>query len=189
MAGNGLCEHREQVIRALRLVGSGPCLALLTMLEDCRRRRALIAVAGNGGSAATAGHLATDWTRQGGLRVLDLTAPTPLLTATANDNGYETVFAGQVERMLKTGDVFVVLSTSGSSPNILNAAAAAHERMATVVALTGQPDSPLGKLADLELCADTLSPEVAEDVHMSVGHAIAVQLRRSRPAERAADDR
>jgi D-sedoheptulose 7-phosphate isomerase len=153
------------------------------LLEDCRRRGALVAAAGNGGSAATAGHLATDWARQAGLRVLDLSAQTPLLTATANDDGYATVFAAQVERMLTAGDLLLVLSTSGSSPNILDAAMAAHARMVTVVALTGQPDSPLGKLADLELCADTYSPEVAEDVHMSVSHAIALQLRRSKPAE------
>jgi D-sedoheptulose 7-phosphate isomerase len=184
VTGDGLVEHRDQVVQALQLVGSASCERLLRLLEDCRRDGRLVAVAGNGGSAATAEHLVADWVKQGGLRVLDFCGGAPLLMALANDEGFEAVFAAQVEHNLAGGDVLVLLSTSGRSPNLLRAAMAARRRAVTVVALTGRQGSALGALADLELCADADAPEVAEDVHLSVGHAIARQLRLQAAARR-----
>ena len=91
-----------------------------------------------------------------------------------------------MERFLNSSDVLVLLSTSGRSPNLLRAAAVARVRAVTVVALTGRPMSPLGGLADIELCVQVSIPEVAEDVHSAIGHAIARELRRCR-IEFAAD--
>jgi phosphoheptose isomerase len=183
---NGLLEHRDQVTRALGVLGSTSCERLVELLARCRRDGRRVAVAGNGGSAATAGHLVTDWSRQGGLRMLDLGACTPLVTALGNDEGFDSIFADTVKRDLASSDVLILLSTSGQSPNLLRAAVAARVKGVTVVALTGRPESPLGGLADIELCVEVNVPEVAEDVHSAIGHAVARELRRCRNAEQLA---
>jgi D-sedoheptulose 7-phosphate isomerase len=170
-------EHLERVTFSLEGVPATRCVRLLEILLESRRTGACVALAGNGGSAATAEHLAADWGRQGAMHTVGLCGCAPLLTATANDDGFENVFADQVERLLRRRDVLVLLTTSGRSPNLVTAAVAARRRGLTVVALTGTPGSPVGELAELEICAGSNVPEVVEDVHLSVGHAIARELR------------
>lgn len=188
MTINGLLEHRDQLVRALDVLGSTSCERLVELLAGCHRDGQVVAVAGNGGSAATAGHLVADWSRQGGLHMLDLCSCVSLVTALGNDEGFDSVFADQVKRFLNSSDVLVLLSTSGRSPNLLRAAAVARVRAVTVVALTGRPMSPLGELADIELCVQVSVPEVAEDVHSAIGHAIARELRRCRIEQFATGD-
>lgn len=185
---NGFREHHDQLVPALAVLGSAPCERLLELLTGCHRHGRRVAVAGNGGSAATASHLVADWSRQGGLRMLDLCACFPLVTALGNDEGFDSIFADQVERTLVSSDVLVLLTTSGRSPNLLRAARVARVKGVIVVALTGRRLSPLGELADVELCAQVDTPEVAEDVHSAIGHAVARELRRARAAELAAAD-
>jgi phosphoheptose isomerase len=130
-------------------------------------------VAGNGGSAAEAQHLAAELVGrfQGERRAFSaiaLTAETSSLTAIGNDYGYERVFARQVEAHGRAGDVLMLLSTSGRSPNLIEAAAAARRSRVTVWAMTGRGPNPLTEASDDAVVLATSSP------HAQEGHLIAV---------------
>jgi len=130
-------------------------------------------VAGNGGSAAEAQHLAAELVGrfQGERRAFSaiaLTAETSSLTAIGNDYGYEQVFARQVEAHGRAGDVLMLLSTSGRSPNLLEAAAAARRGRVTAWAMTGPGPNPLTEASDDAVALATSSP------HAQEGHLIAV---------------
>ena len=125
-------------------------------------------VCGNGGSAADAQHIAGELVGRflidrPPLACIALTTDTSVLTAISNDYNFEQVFARQVEGLVKEGDVLWVLSTSGSSANILRAADAARRRGAKVLGMTGSRSGKLAELCDVVLCvpADS-SPEIQE---------------------------
>lgn len=158
-------------------------------LLDCHRRDGTVFTLGNGGSAATASHFACDLakgTRAEGVaafRVVPLTDNVPLLTAWANDTSYERVFAEQLAALVRSGDVVVAISASGSSPNVLAAARAARAAGATIVALSGRGGGALRRLADLTVCVPSDSIEQVEDAHLVVAHALCVALRQRLRAE------
>src|SRR3989449_2053117 len=113
-------------------------------------------LAGNGGSAADAQHLATEYvvryqTSRPALRALALTTDTSLLTACANDMGFDEVFARQLDALARPGDVLSLHSTSGESPNLIPAAQAARARGGTVIALLGKSGGQLAAFADVAL--------------------------------------
>jgi phosphoheptose isomerase len=123
--------------------------------------------AGNGGSAAEAQHLTSELTgRFDGDRpaysAISLHAETSAVTAIGNDYGFEEVFARQVRAHARTGDVVVLLSTSGKSPNLLAAAAAARAVGARAIALTGARPNPLADAVDDAICIDGPSANVQE---------------------------
>src|SRR5580704_19153684 len=104
---------------------------------------------GNGGSAAIASHMATDYSKNGDIRALALNDGA-MLTCLGNDLGYDRVFAKQIELHARSGDVLVAISSSGRSANILNAVKAAHAAGCTIVTLTGfTPDNPLRGLGEI----------------------------------------
>jgi D-sedoheptulose 7-phosphate isomerase len=112
-------------------------------MRAARDRGATIFFAGNGGSSATAAHWVNDLaksTRRPGvppMRVMNLTDNVPWLTALANDEGYDRVFAGQLENLGKPGDVLVVISASGNSPNVLSAIEVAQQTGMVTMGLLG----------------------------------------------------
>lgn len=123
-------------------------------LKQVRDRQGTVYVAGNGGSAATATHWVNDLckaTRGGGrspIRAISLTDNTSFLTALANDEGYDRVFAGQLENFAKPGDVLIVISASGNSPNLVRAIEVARDRGVTTIALLGFDGGILKENAD-----------------------------------------
>ena len=132
---------------------------------------------GNGGSAADAQHLATEYVvrfrrNRRALTALALTTDTSLLTAAANDLGFEQVFARQVTAHGRAGDILFLHSTSGVSPNLLAAAEAAHAAGVTTVALLGGDGGPLRPLVDYALVIPTDVGAHAQELHMAIGHAI-----------------
>ena len=135
-------------------------------------------VVGNGGSAATASHLtcdlakATIGTNLPRLRITSLGDNVPLLTALANDAGYDHVFSEQLVGLLGEGDVLVVLSGSGRSPNVLEAMRFARSRSATVVALLGFDGGAAAELADEHVVVPVDDYGLVEDVHMILGHVL-----------------
>jgi D-sedoheptulose 7-phosphate isomerase len=146
-------------------------------------------VAGNGGSAAEAQHLAAELV--GKLRddrpaysAIALHADTSSLTAIGNDYGYEHVFARQVEAHGRPGDVLTLLSTSGRSPNLLAAAKAARERQVTSWTLTGPLPNPLAMYCDdvLALAAD---PQTTQELHLVAVHLLCEQVEAALPAANA----
>jgi D-sedoheptulose 7-phosphate isomerase len=133
--------------------------------------------AGNGGSAAQAQHLTSELV--GRYRddrmpfsAIALHAETSTVTAVMNDYGADAVFARQVRAHGRPGDVFLALSTSGRSANLLAAARAARESGLHVWAITGRPASPLAALADDALAVDAESTAVVQEVHQLVVHLL-----------------
>ena len=153
------------------------------MLLACQARGRVVFVVGNGGSAATASHFACDLakgTRRDGpptFHVVSLTDNVPLLTAWANDNGYDRVFAEQLQTLAHPGDVLVVISASGNSPNVIAAVETARTRGMGVVGLTGRSGGCLAKLVDVVVYVPSDRIEVVEDAHLVAAHSLCVTVR------------
>jgi D-sedoheptulose 7-phosphate isomerase len=161
---------------------------IVDVLWQAYQRDQQIFFVGNGGSAATASHLATDLTK-GALghrgdaparpvRATSLTDNLALISAWANDVGFEEVFLGQLRGHLRQGDVVVAISASGNSANVVRAVSFAHEAGATTVSLTGFGGGTLATLADVSLVVDSNHYGVVEDVHLQVGHIICYYFRK-----------
>jgi phosphoheptose isomerase len=132
--------------------------------------------AGNGGSAAEAQHLTAelvgrfDGDRQP-FSAIALHADTSAMTAIGNDYGYDDVFARQVAAHARPGDIVVLLSTSGRSPNVVRAAEAARRAGAVCWAMTGRAPNPLASLADEALCVPA-EPATAQEAHLVAVHVL-----------------
>lgn len=136
--------------------------------------------AGNGGSAATASHFCQDLAEVGrkancdGFRTHSLSDNVAFITAAGNDYGYDAIFTTQMKYVFNSGDVLVVISASGNSPNVVAAARFAHEKGGTVIALVGFDGGKLGAIADHALKISTPKGEYGpvEDAHLIFDHAI-----------------
>ncbi|MBP8306883.1 MAG: phosphoheptose isomerase [Burkholderiaceae bacterium] len=139
-----------------------------------------IMACGNGGSAADAQHLAAELVgrferERPELAAIALTTDSSILTAVANDYGYDEVFARQVRALGQTGDVLIAISTSGDSPNVLAAARAAQLRSMPVIALTGKGGGKLGALmgpSDVHLCVPHERTMRIQEVHLLIVHCL-----------------
>ena len=134
-------------------------------------------LAGNGGSAADAQHIAAELVGRYGfdrpsLPSLALTTDTSNLTAIGNDYGYDQVFSRQLEGMGQEGDVFIGISTSGNSVNIIKAFESAKQKGIFTVALTGRDGGEMGKLADIALIVPSDSTPRIQESHILIGHII-----------------
>jgi D-sedoheptulose 7-phosphate isomerase len=141
------------------------------------RRNGRVYICGNGGSAADAQHIAGELMgrfriHRKALPVVALTTDTSVLTSVANDYKFEDVFARQVEALVVKGDILWVFSTSGSSPNVIEAARLAIKKGALVLAFTGRVNSRLEQLADICLCADSDSTARSQEIHQLSYHII-----------------
>ena len=168
--------------QALDDVPHGPIEALVALLVDAAHTGKTVFAVGNGGSAATASHLACDLGKGTRplvgprMRVLALTDNASLITAWANDVAYEDIFAEQLRNLCRPGDILIAISASGMSPNILRAAEVARSCRATVVALTGAGGA-LGPAADLWIGTPAGCIEQVEDLHLIVQHLVCCQVR------------
>ena len=136
-----------------------------------------VLLAGNGGSAADAQHLAGEFLSRlyydrAPLAAVALTTDTSVLTAIGNDYGYEDLFARQVTGLGRAGDVFVAISTSGRSPNILRAIEAARGAGLAVVGLTGANGGQMAAGCDLCLCIPSASTPLIQQLHITAGHIV-----------------
>jgi D-sedoheptulose 7-phosphate isomerase len=128
--------------------------------------------AGNGGSAAIASHMATDYSKNGGLRAWSMNDAS-MLTCLANDYGYEHVFSKQIEFHGRPGDMLVAISSSGRSANILAAVAAARKLGCSVLTMSGfASDNPLRRTGDMNLYLDSTAYGYVEIGHLALCHAI-----------------
>ena len=132
---------------------------------------------GNGGSAADAQHLATEYvvryqSNRPALRAVALTTDSSLLTACANDMGFDEVFARQVEALARAGDVLSLHSTSGDSPNVIRAAQSAKARAVTVVGFLGHGGGRLKDLADIALIVPSDDTARIQEIHLAIEHLI-----------------
>lgn len=132
---------------------------------------------GNGGSAADAQHMATEYVvrymrNRRALAAIALTTDTSLLTAAGNDLGFEEIFSRQVEALARPGDLLVIHSTSGNSPNVLRAAEAARAKGVAVLSLSARDGGALRALSDLALVIPSDRTDRAQEIHLCVQHLI-----------------
>src|SRR2546428_8093263 len=186
----GTIDYHEAIVSALNchralLDGALAQLAAQTtvfteaaagLIETLRSGHKVL-VAGNGGSAAEAQHFAAELVgrfkrERTPYAVLSLTTDTAILTAVANDYGYQDIFARQVFAFGQPEDMLIAFSTSGESENLVRAAVAAHQCLMTVVAITGERTSRLEKLADITVRVPSIDTAIAQELHMVLTHVL-----------------
>lgn len=156
---------------------------LVSILHEARQSQRQVFIMGNGGSAATASHFVADLaknTRVEGwpsFRVIGLTDNMAMLSAYANDEGYENVFAQQLANLVRPGDVVVAISASGNSPNVLRAIDLANHTRARTIGMTGFDGGKLGSLVETHIHVPSRIIEQVEDVHLMIEHLVCKTLR------------
>lgn len=156
---------------------------VVNLLKQARAKRKRVFLFGNGGSAATASHLACDLgkgTNGHGmprLRMVALTDNVPLISAWANDTSYEDIFAQQLQDQVEPGDLAIGISGSGRSPNVLRGVTVAKSAGAITIGLTGFDGGDLRNLVDVCIMVPHNAIDQVEDVHLMLGHVIASCLR------------
>jgi D-sedoheptulose 7-phosphate isomerase len=138
---------------------------------------------GNGGSAADAQHLATEYVvryaaNRRPLAAVALTTDSSILTATGNDLGFEQIFARQVEALCGPGDLLILHSTSGQSPNLLAAARCARERGVPTVAFLGKGGGALAGLVDQTVIVPSTETSLIQSIHLALEHLIVESVER-----------
>lgn len=139
---------------------------LKEMLLKIKNSNKKVIIAGNGGSAAMASHVAVDFTKQGGIRTVNFNEP-DLITCFANDYGYENWVAKAVEFYGDNGDLVILISSSGSSKNMVNAATLAKNLGLSVITFTGfNVNNPLKQKGDLNFWLDSKAYNIVENTHL-----------------------
>lgn len=175
-------KYITELQNLLELLPIGQIEKSIELLHHARRMGKKIFIIGNGGSAATASHMACDLsknTKIDGLRniiCLDLTSQ-PIMTAYANDRGYKNIFVDQLENLIGTYDVLIAISTSGNSPNIVNAVEYAVLREMVVVTMTGFDKGKLRGKGHINIHIPSNCIEQVEDCHLIIGHIFTQQLK------------
>jgi len=177
-----VADYADDLSKALASLDGVAVNMLLARLETALRAGRGVFICGNGGSAATATHLAHDLTSamfdmgHRPCRVVAMSDSPVQVTAIANDVAFEEVFARHLAASAQPGDLLLVLSVSGESPNLLAAARYARGHGIDVLSLVGQPSS-LALLSDLAVLAGAADYGVTEDIQLSIGHMAVRQLR------------
>lgn len=173
-------RHLQALAELAALVArdmAGDVAEIAELTAGALERGGKLMFCGNGGSAADAQHLATEYVvrfraDRRPLAALALTTDTSLLTAAANDYGFEQVFARQVEALGRAGDVLFLHSTSGESPNLLRAAEAARAKGVVTVAMLARGGGALARVVDHALVLPTVEGARAQELHLTIGHII-----------------
>ena len=152
-------------------------IQISTCIIRCLKKGGKIIFFGNGGSAADSQHLAAEFVGRfqkdrSALPAISLTTNTSILTALANDYGYEVIFAKQIEALGKKGDVAVGISTSGRARNVLSGIRQAKQMRLKTIALTGGEAGALIKTADIALTIPSKITARVQEAHITVGHII-----------------
>jgi D-sedoheptulose 7-phosphate isomerase len=174
-----LLESSRTMADAAAECGGSILAAAAAILHSVRDGGKLL-ICGNGGSAADAQHLATEFVstlkvdrRRAAIPAVALTTDTSLLTAISNDYGFEQVFARQVEALGRAGDVLLGISTSGNSQNVVMAFEQARTRSMRTIALTGRSAGKLGPLADIQITVPSDETSHIQEAHIAIGQLIA----------------
>jgi D-sedoheptulose 7-phosphate isomerase len=156
---------------------------LISILQETRMNRRQVFIMGNGGSASTATHFVADlakntrWHSLPDFKVLGLTDNMAILSAYANDEGYENVFVQQLANFVRPNDVVIAISASGNSKNVLKAVELANQVKARTIGLTGFDGGKLGSMVDLNIHIHSNIIEQVEDLHLVVEHMVVKTLK------------
>ncbi|HEY6792107.1 MAG TPA: SIS domain-containing protein [Trebonia sp.] len=185
-AGSYWGEYAKEMARASETIDPAAMQRAAEVLIDAYAKGTRMFCCGNGGSASIANHMQCDHVK--GVRtatdltphVLSLSTNVELLTAIANDIGYEDVFVYQLQSQAVPGDVLVAVSSSGSSRNIVDAIAWANDNGLRTIAITGFEGGAARTTAEVAIHVDCTNYGVVEDLHQAIMHALAQYVRQSR---------
>lgn len=189
MTKNNFREFAKTYLSNLRdlieKIDLGATELFINELELARKSGNTVFIIGNGGSAATASHMANDLSHNPkngattSIRALSLSDNVPLLTAIGNDKGYENIFLDQLKVHFRPGDKLVAVSASGNSPNVIRAAEWMKSQGGKVIALVGFDGGRLKALSDIVIHVETPAGAygLCEDIHMILDHLIYSWLR------------
>jgi D-sedoheptulose 7-phosphate isomerase len=171
-----LAAHREIISRVEREL-SPQIAEMVTLLVETFNRGGKLLVMGNGGSAADAQHFVAEIVgrfkmERRGLPAIALSTDTSILTAIGNDYGFDKVFHRQVEALASPGDLVVGISTSGNSPNVLQALELAREKGCRTVGLLGKDGGTVKDVCDLALIVPTNDTPRVQEVHITIIHIV-----------------
>lgn len=172
-------SYRHRMSTSLESFEFATIVALVREIQLVREKGRTVFIAGNGGSAATANHLALDWMlgtklTNPPLRVISLSESVASITATGNDLSFGDVFARQLEALSEEDDLLVIISASGNSPNLISLSEVAHRNGCRIATLTGFDGGKLAKIADVSVHVPTTDGDygVSEDLHLMIGHIV-----------------
>lgn len=178
-AGILVSSYFSRALKSMKEIDQTQILELLSLLKNIRKSRATVFIAGNGGSASTAEHIALDWMlgtslSNPSLRVISLAVSSASITATGNDVSFDAVFSRQLKSLANKGDLLVVISASGNSANLVGLVQEAKGMGVQVVAITGFDGGHLAQEVDLTVHVPTAIGDygVAEDLHLMIGHIV-----------------
>ena len=180
---SGVASYFAALAEAVRAIDAEAVERLVEAVRRAREAGGMVYTLGNGGSAATASHLALDLAKntrrpdRPDLRVFALTDNVGLLTAWANDANYEEVFAAQLDALARPGDLVVAVSGSGNSRNVLRAVEVAKARGAATFGVAGFAGGRLAELAHDCVVVRSENMQLVEDGHMAIVHAVMRALR------------
>ncbi|MFH0881936.1 MAG: D-sedoheptulose 7-phosphate isomerase [bacterium] len=171
-------HHHAKVVGAMESVIENIETAVVEITDTLQRGNKLL-LAGNGGSAADAQHWAAEWMirlshdlQRPGLAAIALTTDTSILTAGANDIGFENVFARQIEALAQQGDLVILISTSGNSGNLLKAAETAREKGAKTLGILGNRGGKMNDVCDFHVIVPSDDTQRIQEMHSLVGHLL-----------------
>lgn len=170
--------YKNELLKAIDEIPIDRVNQAIDWFRSARAEGRRIFVCGNGGSASTASHFACDvvkgasYGRDSRFRIMALTDQVPTITAYANDVAYDCVFVEQLKNFAEEGDLFMGISGSGNSPNVLRAIEYANATGCRTIALTGRDGGKLGPLAQLNIQVPVPHMGRIEDAHMIVCHMI-----------------
>jgi D-sedoheptulose 7-phosphate isomerase len=171
-------EYKTQLLQAIDRIDTEKVNQAIEWFREARDSHRHIFVCGNGGSASTASHFACDivkgasFNRIERFRIMALTDSLPTITAYSNDVSYDAVFVEQLRNFAEPGDLFMAISGSGNSANVLRATEYANSAGCRTIALTGKEGGKLTRLAQLNIQVDVPHMGRIEDAHMIVCHMI-----------------
>jgi D-sedoheptulose 7-phosphate isomerase len=171
-------QYKSKLSSALETIDLDSVGKAIEMLAEAKEHNRHIFVCGNGGSASTASHFVTDmvkgasYNRASRFRIMALTDSMATITAYSNDVGYDCIFAEQLKNFAERGDVFIAISGSGNSPNVVCAMESANRLGCKTIALTGRDGGKLGPLAQLQIRVAEPHMGRIEDGHLIVCHMI-----------------
>jgi D-sedoheptulose 7-phosphate isomerase len=158
-------EYFESINQTVSSIDPERLVELSELVKAVSSKSKKIILVGNGGSAAMASHVAVDFTKAAGVRAVNFNEA-DLITCFANDYGYENWVAEALKAYADSGDLLILISSSGKSPNIINGALQAKKMGLQTVTLSGfNSDNPLRKFGDIELWADSSEYNVVEMSH------------------------
>jgi len=182
-------KYLDELNQVLKTVDQSKLVQLIQKIQSLIGTKKTLFVCGNGGSAATASHMACDLgktilgknprERKTRLRVISLNDCIPMMTAWGNDEGYEHIFSEQLRNLGQEGDMLLIITGSGNSPNILEAIKAAKEMGVETFGLLGFQGGKAKEILDDYLLVESENYGIVEDIHGIVNHLVADWLKKN----------